>query len=288
MNIQPRNVIDIIKPQTVIEGAGVKLKRSIATRTLDHIDPFLLFDHFGSDKPEDYIRGFPMHPHRGIETVTYMINGKVNHKDTLGNSGSIGSGDVQWMTSGGGIMHAEMPQPQDGEMVGFQLWINLPATLKMCRPRYQNIDSEQIPEVRRENGVKIRLIAGELDGVRGAVSEIYADPTYLDVTIPAGGSFSDPIQKDHNVFAYVFEGRGAFGPPGNGKENSAGQPCLVVFGPGDTVNARTLDQPVRFLLVAGKPLGEPIARYGPFVMNTQEEIQQALADLRNGTFVYRE
>lgn len=288
MNILPRNVIDIIKPQTVIEGAGVKLKRSIATRTLDHIDPFLLFDHFGSDKPEDYIKGFPMHPHRGIETVTYMINGKVNHKDTLGNSGSIGSGDVQWMTSGGGIMHAEMPQPQDGETVGFQLWINLPATLKMCRPRYQNIDSKQIPEVRRENGVKIRLIAGELDGVRGAVSEIYADPTYLDVTIPAGGSFSDPIQKDHNVFAYVFEGRGAFGPPGNGKENSAGQPCLVVFGPGDTVNARTLDQPVRFLLVAGKPLGEPIARYGPFVMNTQEEIQQALADLRNGTFVYRE
>jgi len=288
MNIQPRNVIDIIKPQTVIEGAGVKLKRSIATRTLDHIDPFLLFDHFGSDKPEDYIKGFPMHPHRGIETVTYMINGKVNHKDTLGNSGSIGSGDVQWMTSGGGIMHAEMPQPQDGEMVGFQLWINLPATLKMCRPRYQNIDSEQIPEVRRENGVKIRLIAGELDGVRGAVSEIYADPTYLDVTIPAGGSFSYPIQKDHNVFAYVFEGRGAFGPPGNGKENSAGQPCLVVFGPGDTISARSLDQPVRFLLVAGKPLREPIARYGPFVMNTQEEIQQALADLRNGTFVYRE
>ena len=288
MNIQPRNVIDIIKPQSVIEGAGVKLKRSIATHTLDHIDPFLLFDHFGSDKPEDYIKGFPMHPHRGIETVTYMINGKVNHKDTLGNSGSIGSGDVQWMTSGGGIMHAEMPQPQDGEMVGFQLWINLPATLKMCRPRYQNIDSEQIPEVRRENGVKIRLIAGELDGVRGAVSEIYADPTYFDVTIPAGGSFSYPIQKDHNVFAYVFEGRGAFGPPGNGKENSDGQPGLVVFGPGDTVGARTLDQPLRFLLVAGKPLREPIARYGPFVMNTQEEIQQALADLRNGTFVYRE
>ena len=219
MNNQPRKVIEIIKPQTVMEGAGVRLKRSIATAALDHLDPFLLFDHFGSDNPEDYIKGFPMHPHRGIETVTYLINGHVNHKDSIGNSGSIGSGDIQWMTAGGGIMHEEMPQPAQGEMVGFQLWVNLPARLKMTKPRYQDIISNQIPEVTREDGVKIRVIAGEVDGVRGAISEIFADPAYLDVSIPAEGSFSHPVEKEHTAFAYVFEGRGFFETGKNAQQN---------------------------------------------------------------------
>ena len=285
MNIQSREVIEIIKPQTVMEGAGVRLKRSIATATLDHLDPFLLFDHFGSDNPADYIKGFPMHPHRGIETVTYMIKGHVNHKDSIGNSGSISSGDIQWMTAGGGIMHEEMPQPGQEEMIGFQLWVNLPARLKMTTPRYQDIISNQIPEVSREDGVKIRIITGQVDGIRGAVSEIYADPSYLDVSIPANGSFSHPVEKGHTAFAYVFEGRGYFGTGENTTENSISKPGLAVLGDGDYIQAGAANEPVRFLLVSGKPLNEPIARYGPFVMNTQEEIQQALEDLRNGTFV---
>ena len=285
MNTQPRKVIEIIKPQTVMEGAGVRLKRSIATATLDHLDPFLLFDHFGTDNPDDYIKGFPIHPHRGIETVTYMINGHVNHKDSIGNSGSIGSGDIQWMTAGGGIMHEEMPQPAQGEMIGFQLWVNLPARLKMTKPRYQDIISNQIPEVTREDGVKIRVIAGEVDGVRGAISEIFADPAYLDVSIPAKGSFSHPVEKEHTAFAYVFEGRGFFGSNENAQQSSVSQPGLVVLGEGDYIQAGAANEPVRFLLISGKPLNEPIARYGPFVMNTQEEIQQALKDLKNGTFV---
>ena len=285
MKTQPRKVIEIIKPQTVMEGAGVRLKRSIATATLDHLDPFLLFDHFGTDNPDDYIKGFPIHPHRGIETVTYMINGHVNHKDSIGNSGSIGSGDIQWMTAGGGIMHEEMPQPAQGEMVGFQLWVNLPARLKMTKPRYQGILSNQIPEVTREDGVKIRVIAGEVDGVRGAISEIFADPAYLDVSIPAKGSFSHPVEKEHTAFAYVFEGRGFFGSDENAQQSSVSQPGLVVFGEGDYIQTGAANEPVRFLLISGKPLNEPIARYGPFVMNTQEEIQQALKDLKNGTFV---
>jgi redox-sensitive bicupin YhaK (pirin superfamily) len=285
MNNQPRKVVQIIEPQTVMEGAGVRLKRSIATATLDHLDPFLLFDHFGSDNPDDYIKGFPMHPHRGIETVTYMINGHVNHKDSIGNSGSIGSGDIQWMTAGGGIMHEEMPQPAQGEMIGFQLWVNLPARLKMTKPRYQGILSNQIPEVTREDGVKIRVIAGEVDGVRGAISEIFADPAYLDISIPAKGSFSHPVEKEHTAFAYVFEGRGFFGSDENAQQSSVSQPGLVVLGDGDYIQAGAANEPVRFLLISGKPLNEPIARYGPFVMNTQEEIQQALKDLKNGTFV---
>jgi len=285
MNNQPRKVVQIIEPQTVMEGAGVRLKRSIATAALDHLDPFLLFDHFGTDNPDDYIKGFPIHPHRGIETVTYMINGHVNHKDSIGNSGSIGSGDIQWMTAGGGIMHEEMPQPAQGEMIGFQLWVNLPARLKMTKPRYQGILSNQIPEVTREDGVKIRVIAGEVDGVRGAISEIFADPAYLDVSIPARGSFSHPVEKEHTAFAYVFEGRGFFGSDENAQQSSVSQPGLVVFGEGDYIQAGAANEPVRFLLISGKPLNEPIARYGPFVMNTQEEIQQALKDLKNDTFV---
>jgi len=278
-----REVRNIIEPQPVMEGAGVRLKRSIATATLDNLDPFLLFDHFGSKDPADYIRGFPMHPHRGIETVTYMIQGVVNHKDSIGNAGSITSGDVQWMTSGSGIMHEEMPQPCQDEMIGFQLWVNLPARLKMGKPRYQNIFADQIPQVSRPDGVKILVIAGQVDDVRGPVTEIEANPIYLDISIPQNFEFIHPIQSGHTAFAYVFEGRGQFGS--DGQETAIGHPRLVEFGDGDHVAIRATDQHVRFLLVSGKPLNEPIARYGPFVMNTQEEIQQALEDLRNGTFV---
>ncbi len=283
MSKQRREVRNIIEPQTVMEGAGVRLKRSIATATLDHLDPFLLFDHFGSKEPADYIKGFPMHPHRGIETVTYIVKGMVKHKDSIGNAGGISSGDVQWMTSGGGIMHEEMPQPAPDEMIGFQLWVNLPARLKMCKPRYQNIIADQIPVVSRDAGIKIRVIAGEVDGVRGPVTEIAADPVYLDITIPENKVFKHRIERGHTAFAYVFEGQGRFESAAEADRIS--HPRLVAFGDGDYVEAQAAAQHVRFLLVSGKPLNEPIARYGPFVMNTPEEIQQALADLRNGTFV---
>jgi len=285
MNIRERKIQKIIHPQTVLEGAGVKLKRSIATRTLDNVDPFLLFDHFGSKNPADYVKGFPMHPHRGIETVTYLISGCVNHKDSIGNSGSISDGDVQWMTSGHGIMHEEMPQPADGEMVGFQLWVNLPARLKMTQPRYQNITSAQIPEIRRENGVKIRVIAGQVDGVSGPVKAIVAEPTYLDISVPPAAVFSQSVARGHAAFAYVFEGAGFFEAGATDAEQSIAQPRLIVFDDGDRVTANASEQGVRFLLVSGRPLNEPIARYGPFVMNTQAEIEQALQDLKNGTFI---
>lgn len=278
-----RKVISVIEPQTVMEGAGVKLKRSIATATLDNLDPFLLFDHFGSKDPADYIKGFPMHPHRGIETVTYMIQGVVNHKDSMGNAGSITSGDVQWMTAGGGIMHEEMPQAGRDEMIGFQLWVNLPAKLKLCNPRYQNIFADQIPQITRADGVEIKIIAGEVDEVRGPVTEIAADPIYLDVTVPPNVVFKHQVESDHAVFAYVFEGAGRFGS--DTAEKEINNPRLLEFSDGNYVAARATNQHVRFLLVAGKPLNEPIARHGPFVMNTREEIQQALEDLRNGTFV---
>ncbi len=285
MDLRPRKIGQIVEPQTVLEGAGVKLKRSIAGSALDYLDPFLLFDHFGSDDPADYIAGFPMHPHRGIETVTYMLSGVVNHRDSIGNAGSIGAGDVQWMTSGRGILHEEMPQPHQGQMAGFQLWVNLPARLKMTQPRYQEIASAQIPEIEAEQGVKIRVIAGVINGVRGPVTEIAADPTYLDVSIPPRASFTHPIERGHAAFAYLFEGQGSFGITGENEGESVSHPKLVVFDDGDLVQVRTTQQAVRFLLISGKPLYEPIARYGPFVMNTREEILQALQDLRNGTFV---
>ena len=288
MDSQPMKLKKIITPQAVMEGAGVKLKRSIATRELDHLDPFLLFDHFGSENPDDYIKGFPMHPHRGIETVTYMLEGTVNHKDSIGNSGSIGSGDVQWMTSGGGIMHEEMPQPHPVAMRGFQLWVNMPARLKMTKPRYQDIIASEIPQSVREDGVKIKVIAGTVDGIQGAVSELYADPVYIDVTVPPDGSFIYPVTRGYTVFAYVFEGEGIFGEPNQDEANSISSLRLIVFDDGDNVTVRATETGVRFILVSGKPLNEPIARYGPFVMNTSEEIEQALEDLRNGTFVYHE
>jgi redox-sensitive bicupin YhaK (pirin superfamily) len=283
--VKIRDVREVIEPQFVMEGAGVRLRRSIATRSLDYLDPFLLFDHFGSEDPDDYLAGFPLHPHRGIETVTYMLAGLVDHQDSLGNTGTVGAGDVQWMTSGSGILHEEMPRPKDGKMYGFQLWVNLPAKLKMSRPRYRDVPSARIPEVARKDGVRIRVIAGVVDGVRGAVTEIYADPEYLDVIVPAGRSFGQSVPRGHTAFAYVFDGEGEFGGDADGNRFDVPSPRLVVYGDGDEVLVRADRHPVRFLLLSGKPLGEPIARYGPFVMNTKEEIEQALADLRNGTFV---
>jgi redox-sensitive bicupin YhaK (pirin superfamily) len=281
MSDQIRNVTQIITPIRVLEGAGVLLKRSIATRTLDYYDPFLLLDHFGSDDPADYLAGFPMHPHRGIETVTYMLSGRVDHRDSLGNHGTIGGGDVQWMTAGRGIMHEEMPKPYEGKMEGFQLWVNLPARLKMTPPRYQDIASADIPELELPGGVKVRLIAGHMGSTSGAVTDIYADPTYLDVALPPGALFTNTIQADHSVFAYLFRGKGMFG----GTKSAVEAPQLAIFEAGDVVRVQALEEAARFLLVSGLPLGEPIARYGPFVMNTKAEIEQTLAELRNGTFI---
>jgi redox-sensitive bicupin YhaK (pirin superfamily) len=285
MNAQTetRGVLRVVQPVATIEGAGVRLIRTIASRALETLDPFLLLDHFGSDDPQDYLAGFPWHPHRGIETVTYMLAGEVDHRDSIGNAGSIGAGDVQWMTAGGGIMHEEMPKPVHGAMAGFQLWVNLPAKLKMMQPRYQDIAAAQIPEVLRPDGVRIRAIAGAVDGTQGPVCDIAADPTYLDVTVPPQVLFSHPIPRGHTAFAYPFEGAGSFEPSGDTIEG----PNLVVYGDGDRVEVRAGDDGVRFLLVSGQPLGEPIARHGPFVMNTRAEIEQALRDLRNGTFVWR-
>ena len=285
MSGSARKVAAVVEPQSVVEGAGVKLKRSIATRSLDYLDPFLLFDHFGSDDPRDYLAGFPMHPHRGIETVTYMLAGVVAHRDSIGNSGSIGAGDVQWMTAGRGILHEEMPQPREGKMGGFQLWVNLPARLKMTGPRYQEFGASLIPEVLAEDGVRIRVIAGTVSGVPGAVSAIAADPTYLDIAVPPDAAIAIPCERGHTAFAYVFEGECGFGPERDAGGSHVGAPRLAVFGDGDRVEARAEGHGARFLLVSGRPLGEPIARYGPFVMNTREEIAQALEDLRNGTFV---
>jgi len=284
-----RKVINIIDPIYVLEGAGVRLRRSIATQTLDYLDPFLLFDQFGSDNPNDYLAGFPMHPHRGIETVTYMLDGQVDHKDSMGNSGTIGKGDIQWMTSGSGILHEEMPkEPEEGIMEGFQLWVNLPAKLKMTIPRYQGILSSQIPEVEDDNGVTVRIVAGDYNGVKGAISEIYADPEYLDVNMPAGSSFVQHIKKGHTAFAYIFEGEGIFGDlelESFKKGTNIKATRMAIFGDGDLLKVYTDQNPVRFLLISGKPLNEPIARYGPFVMNTNDEIEQALRDLQNDTFV---
>jgi quercetin 2,3-dioxygenase len=281
----PRKIDTIIEPEPVIEGAGVRLKRSIGTQRLDYLDPFLLLDHFASSDPRDYKAGFPLHPHRGIETVTYVLRGEVHHKDTLGNSGSIGAGDVQWMTAGRGIMHEEMPQVRQEGIAGFQLWVNLPAKLKMTKPRYQDIRAAEIPEIKKEGGSRIRVITGTVEGVTGPVKGIAANPIYLDVFVPAHASFIQPIQRGHTAFAYVFEGEGKF--VGDEKEDGTrvSHPRLIVLDDGDYVKVVTNGTSIHFLLVSGKPLHEPIARYGPFVMNTQEEIEQTLLELRQGTFV---
>ena len=274
-----RKVSEIIEPQWVREGAGVKLRRSMGSAALDHLDPFLLFDHFGSHNPEDYMRGFPMHPHRGIETVTYMLAGLVRHKDSMGNTGEITSGDVQWMTAGRAILHEEMPEGFGGHMEGFQLWVNLPAHLKMMEPRYQEIKAEKIPWMNPTNGVTIRLIAGRYGDVTGPVTDIAADPLYMDVTVYGGDKFELDVPGGYNAFIYVFNGGGNF----CGTEVEATR--LLVLGEGERIEVIGGLLGVRFLLVAGKPFNEPIVRYGPIVMNTEEEIHQTLRELRNGTFI---
>ena len=279
-----RSVSQIIQPQVVIEGAGVLLRRSFGPSRANPLDPFLLFDHFAFNDPrEGENPGFPMHPHRGIETVTYMLEGTVKHRDSLGNQGVIGSGDVQWMTSGRGIMHEEMPRRgPSGNIYGFQLWVNLPAALKMSEPRYQGVNAADIPLV-RVDGAGLRVVAGEAGSVRGPVTEIAIGPVYMEVQLEPGASFTYPVPHDHTTLAYIFEGVGEFGDkPGELVESV----CMVVFGDGDQVQVKAMpERGLRFMLMAGARINEPIVPYGPFVMNTAEEIQQALADLRNGTFV---
>jgi quercetin 2,3-dioxygenase len=280
-------VRQVIEPQMVIEGAGVLLRRSFGPSRANPFDPFLLFDHFAFNDPRDApIWGFPTHPHRGIETVTYMLEGNVRHRDSLGNTGVIGPGDVQWMTSGRGILHEEMPRPSpSGRVNGFQLWVNLPAAQKMSPPRYQEVNAAGIPAAEK-NGAHIRVVAGEHDGIRGPVGEIAAQPLYMDVSLDPGAEIAVPIPSGKTAVAYVFEGAGRFGLDGGGDGREVEAVRMLVFDDGDFLSVRAGEiSPVRFMLVAGAPFDEPIVPYGPFVMNTEEEIRQALADLREGTFV---
>ena len=282
MTGEQRKIERIIRPEPVMEGAGVLVHRTIATRALNYVDPFLLLDHFDSTDSRLYEAGFPMHPHRGIETVTYVLSGQIHHGDSMGNNGAIGGGDVQWMTSGSGILHEEMPDPKSDRMAGFQLWVNLPAKDKMTRPRYQDVRSAQIPEIRREDGSVIRVVAGTFDGVSGPISGIAANPTYVDVALAPDTEIELPVEAGHSAFSYAFENSGSFG---SGHPQLVTGPSLVVWGDGDRIRAQAGPAGLRFLLVSAKPLHEPVARYGPFVMNTKEEIEDALRDLKRGSFV---
>ena len=279
----PRYVANMIEPKLVIEGAGVLLRRSIAPSRSNLFDPFLLFDHFAFNDPlEGPIRGFPMHPHRGIETVTYMLEGATHHRDSLGNSGLIGPGDVQWMTSGRGILHEEMPRRgPNGNIYGFQLWVNLPAAQKMIAPRYQEVSAATIPAY-EQDGLRVRVVAGSYAGITGPVTEIAASPLYLDVQMTPGTEFVQPIPGGHTALAYLFDGEALFG------DQTVSAVHMLWFGDGDHLRVQTENSAARFVLIAGMPFREPIAPYGPFVMNTREEIQQALHDLRNGTFIRAE
>ncbi len=282
-----RNLKQVIEPQYVIEGAGVLLRRSFGPHRDNLFDPFLLFDHFAFNDPlEGPIMGFPTHPHRGIETVTYMLEGNVRHRDSLGNMGIIGPGDVQWMTSGRGIMHEEMPRRgPSGLITGFQLWVNLPAAQKMGQPRYQEVVASSIPAI-VENGVNVRVVAGEFKGIKGPVAEIAAKPLYMDVTLEPGAAFSLSVPQGHTLIAYVFEGEGLFGAEKGGQGEFVESVRMLTFEDGHRFHSQAgPGKNLRFMLMAGAPFKEPIFPYGPFVMNTQAEIQQALSDLRNGTFV---
>jgi len=275
-----RKISQVIEPQNAIEGAGVRLRRSIAPRVSNLFDPFLLFDHFAFNDPiEGPIRGFPYHPHRGIETVTYMLEGSTSHRDSLGNAGLIGPGDVQWMSSGRGILHEEMPRRgESGNIYGFQLWVNLPSHLKMSEPRYQEVTASTIPTYEKD-GVRIRVVTGTVDTVTGPVVDIAASPLYLDVQLAPGIEWTHFIPSGHTVLAYVFEGEGVFAGDTVAAVN------LIKFADGDHITVKTENNPVRFMVIAGAPFKEPIVPYGPFVMNTIEEIQQTLSELRNGTFI---
>lgn len=269
-----------------MEGAGVALSRVFMYQIAPELDPFLLMDDFHSNNPADYIKGFPWHPHRGIETITYMLHGEIDHGDSMGNTGVILPGDVQWMTAGSGIIHQEMPRGEaDGAMAGFQVWANLPASHKMMHPRYQEVKRAQIPVVDLEGGVIVKVICGAISGTTGPVQDIVTDPGYLDVSVPAARGFTHHIPSGHTAFAYVIEGDGVFGTAGNGKPQTIGAETLVIFGDGDAVQATGGNEGMRFLLLYGKPIREPVAWYGPIVMNTREELRIAFEEYQNGTFL---
>lgn len=295
-----RKIKKVIKSKPTLEGAGVHLKRAFGFSEVPLLDPFLLLDDFRSDNPGHYLKGFPWHPHRGIETITYMLGGNVEHGDSMGNKGVIGPGDVQWMTAGSGIIHQEMPQgDKTGYMGGFQLWANLPAAHKMMQPRYRDVKSSQIPEISTSGGVKIKIICGEIEGTQGPVRDIVTDPFYCDVTVPAKTEFTHPTKPEHTVFAYIIEGKASFCQENNPFDYSVegvnyfdiqrdaylGNGNLVLFDNGEKVVVSTKDEPVRFLLISGKPIGEPVSWYGPIVMNTQQELRIAFEEYDNGTFI---
>jgi len=298
--LETRRIRQVIKSRATIEGAGVHLHRAIGFGDPGQFDPFLLLDDFRSDNPRDYEPGFPWHPHRGMETITYVLRGEVEHRDSLGNRGIIAAGDVQWMTAGSGIIHQEMPQGDDrGAMYGFQLWANLPAANKMMSPRYREVKAASIPTVTDAGGATIKVIAGTVDGVVGPVRDVVTSPEYLDVTVPAGTSFTHPTPRGHTVFAYVTSGRGVFCHQGDPfsyqavgenyfdmkRERVIGDQHVVWFGDGEAVTVSAETDDVRFLLVSGRPIGEPIAWYGPIVMNTQDELRVAFEELEHGTFI---
>jgi quercetin 2,3-dioxygenase len=299
MSIRP--IKRIAQSTPTIEGAGVKLRRAFGFGTTSEFDPFLLLDDFRNDRPDDYRAGFPWHPHRGIETITYVLAGTVEHGDSLGNVGKMGPGDVQWMTAGSGILHQEMPQGDaQGRMHGFQLWANLPSSLKMTAPRYQDVPAIEIPEVVDDDGTRVRVVCGEFWGKRGPVDGTAAEPRYLDVFVPPGKRKTLPVERGRHAFAYVFEGSGTFSDASQPfgvlteKETAQGETLirertgnrsLVVFDSGDEVTVQAGDEGIRFLLISGKPIEEPVAWHGPIVMNTKAELQQAMAELSNGTFI---
>ena len=298
MSLRP--VKRVLTPKDTLEGAGVRLKRAFGFGNTEEFDPFLLFDDFRNERPEDFLKGFPWHPHRGIETITYVLAGSVDHGDSLGNKGSLGAGDVQWMTAGSGIMHQEMPKGDpSGRMHGFQLWANLPASLKMTAPRYQDVTSDAIPEAIDDDGTRVRIVCGEFWGKTGPVDGVAASPQYLDISVPPGVKKHLPIETSRHAFAYVFAGsgtfRGASQPRGVQTEmvgegaatvrSAVGDRSLVLFDSGDEIVVQAGDQGIRFLLVSGQPIEEPVAWYGPIVMNTEEQLKQAYSELRAGTFI---
>ena len=278
MSASPRPVARRLRGLPTSDGAGVSLTRVIGTQQLSYLDPFLMLDEFGSDKPGDYIAGFPSHPHRGFETVTYMLDGRMRHKDNHGNEGLLTSGSVQWMTAGRGIVHSEMPEQEEGLMRGFQLWVNLPAKDKMGAPKYQEFAPENIPEVNTAQGVLVKVIAGRVGEVVGPVQQPATQPLYLDIQLAAGARFEQAIEAGHNAFAYVYEGEAEVAG------QAAGKGELLVLGAGESVAFTGKAAQTRLILVAGRPIGEPVARYGPFVMNTQAEIMQAVQDFQAGRF----
>jgi redox-sensitive bicupin YhaK (pirin superfamily) len=295
-----RAVKSVSGSQLTMEGAGVRLRRAFGFGNTEEFDPFLLFDDFRGERPSDYVAGFPWHPHRGIETITYVLAGEVDHGDSLGNSGKLGAGDVQWMTAGSGILHQEMPKGDPtGRMHGFQLWANLPRSLKMTNPRYQDVPAREIPTVGDDDGTLVRVIVGDYHGKRGPVDGIAADPRYLDISVPAGRRKSFKVETTRHAFAYVFDGSGTFRdasqpqavqtdriqPDGREVKDLVGNRSLVLFDRGDEVTVQAGPTGIRFLLVSGQPLKEPVAWQGPIVMNTPEELRQAYAELRNGTFI---